>query len=831
MLGSLARDFTYAARALRRTPAFALASIALLAVAIGGTTIVFSLTDTLLLRRLAVPQPGQLVRMISILPGRAPVSYFPYVQYEEWRVRTRTIAQTFAEADLDATLEEGGGSTLVRTGIVSADYFSSLGATPALGRLLGPADDWATGGELPAVLSYQFWQSRFHGDATAVGRLLRINGRSFTIVGVLPRSFTGTTVDSGPAIRVPLIAGKYLGRDQDARNCCFWEIGGRLRPGVTLAQANTESVAALQEAILAIAGRARPLTAEQRKSALSDDYRLESIERGVSVLRTRFGTGLIVLFGGAALLLVLACANIAGLLLARAAGREREMAVRAALGASRARLMRHWLAESATLSMLGGVFGLLLARACLPLIAGSLPAIRDLVTLPVPVSLDTTLDARVFAFTFLLCSGAALLAGLAPAWHTSRARLNDSLKAAAPDPSRTRLRTLLTVAQVAIGTLVLAVSGLLVATLHRLSNVPAGFDSGHVVTFTMDTTFARYTRDQNRALAERLEREAAAIPGVARAAIGGRSLMRGSGIKTSVALSGQRGPHDLNASTNAVSPAWFETMGMRIVAGRNLNENDGAPGAPGTPTRVVVNQSFVRRFFPSDSPLGKQFGIGRDSIVKADFEIVGVVTDARYRSFREPFQPTLFSCYCGVRNADGYMSLEVRAAGPPEAVIASVEALMRSIDPRLPFREVRTLRRDVDDSLWAERSLASAGSAMSILASVIACVGLYGLLTFTLTQRRREIGIRIALGARPADIGRATLLRILAILLTGAAIGIAGAIPAARLMNTVLFEITPTDLGSNAAAVILMLLAGLAASALPAWRASRLDPWQSLRAE
>jgi predicted permease len=829
MARGIPTDFVYAARALRKTPTFSLSAVALLTLAIGGTVAVFSLTDTLLLRRLALPEPGQLVRMVNLLPGRPPTSYFPYVHFEEWRARTRSVTATFAEADVDATLAEPGGSRLIRAGIVSADYFASLGATPALGRLLTPADEWAAGADIPAVLSDPFWKDHFHRSPSALGSVLRLNGQPFVVVGVLPRGVNGTAVEGGPALRAPLIAGKYLGRDPDPKKCCSWEIGGRLRPGVTLAQAGVESVAALRSGILELESRVRPLTEEERKGLLADDSRLESIEHGVSLLRIRFGAGLLTLFGGAALLLLLACANIAGLLLARAAGREREMAVRAALGASRARLIRHWLAEAAILTAAGGVLGLLLARACLALIADRLPALRDIGTQLVPVALDPKLDARVFLFTLGLCAAAALLAGLAPAWHSARANLNDSLKAAAaPDPRRARLRTLLTVAQVAIGTLVLAVSGLLVTTLHRLSATPAGFDTEHTVTFTMDTTFAKYTKDQNRALAERLERETRTLPGVAAAAVGSRSLMRGSGIKTAVALPGQRGPHDLNASINAVSPPWFETMGMKIVAGRNLAELDGAESAP---TRVVVNQTFARRFFPGENPLGRKFGVGRDQLARASFEIVGVVTDARYRSFREPVQPTFFSCACGARGSDAFFHLEVRAIGPPETVIASVESLMRKIDPNLPFREVRTLRTDVDDSLWAERALAAIATVLSTIAALIASVGLYGLLSYTLAQRRREIGIRIALGARPGDIGRATLLRVLGILLAGAVAGIGAAIPAARLIQSVLYEIAPADPAANASAVVLMLGAGLAASALPAWRASRVDPWLSLRAD
>jgi ABC-type antimicrobial peptide transport system permease subunit len=269
-------------------------------------------------------------------------------------------------------------------------------------------------------------------------------------------------------------------------------------------------------------------------------------------------------------------------------------------------------------------------------------------------------------------------------------------------------------------------------------------------------------------------------------------------------------------------------MGMTVLAGRGLVESDGA--AP-KPAPVVVNQSFARRFFPDGNPLGRQFGIGRDQVVTAAYQIVGVSSDSRYRSFREPFQPTLFSCFCGTGTGDSVFQLEVRSAGPPASIIAPVEALMRKIDPRLPFRETRTMRQDVDDSLWAERTMATVGSGLSLLAAVIACVGLYGLLSYTLVQRRREIGLRMALGARPADIGRATLLRVFAILFTGAVLGIAAAVPAARLIASVLFEVAPGNLAASGAALAVMLVAGLTAAALPAWRASRTDPWQTLRGD
>jgi predicted permease len=799
-------------RALRRDPGFALVAILLLAVTIGGAAVVFSVTDALLLRRLPVPRPGELARVVELIPGRPPLARIEWNEYEEWRARTRSFAAVFAYTDLDLNLEQGDATRPVRAGIQSPEYFAVLGARPALGHL--PARD----DEL--LLSYDFWRGEFHADRAVAGRVLRLNRHPFTIAGVLPRGFHGVAVESGPQLYLPFGAPRLLFDKGDPRTCCEWEVAGRLRPGTTLAAASAETADSMHAALIAAGSRAKPLTDEAQAYIRRQSFQVASIERGVSTLRDRFGSGLLALFTGAAMLLLLACANIAGMMVARAAAREREMAVRAALGAMRARLIRLWLAESSLLALLGGAAGVLLAAFALPAIANRMPPLRDLATILIPVALDLHLDWRAFAFVFALCVLAALLAGIAPAWHAGRAGLVESLKTSASDPRRACLRAGLTIVQVAICTVVLANSALLVATLRALRTAPAGFDRARIVTFTIDTP-------KPGDLALRLERGARALPGVESAALGARSLMRGSGWKTSVGLPGTRNGRDLNASSNTVSPDYFCTMGMRLVEGRGLAPGDGA--ADRKPHIAVVNQAFVRRFFPHTDPIGRTFGTGFDRVVTPDFEIAGIVTDTRYRSLREPFQPIIYSCFCGAAaNDQGFFSLEVRSAAPA-AVIPEVEALLRSLAPGVPFREVRTMQQDVDDSLWAERTLASIGGAFAAVAALIAALGLYGLLAYTLAQRRREIGIRIALGAGQGAIARTILARVLALAAIGAAAGTAIALWTGRLLAGVLWEVAPADLRVHLAAWIVVLLAVAAAGALPAWRAARTDPAQTLR--
>src|SRR5215831_13277313 len=795
-------------RSLRLNPGFAFAAVLLLALGIGGATAIFSVTDAILLRRLDAVRPDELARVVEIIPGRPPGAWLDWDEFEEFQARSRSFAAVFAHAH-DLVVDDG--ARRIRAGVVSPGYFDVLGVRAAIGHVPTRGDE--------VLLSYPYWQTRFHGEPAIAGRVLRLNHLPFTIAGVLPRGFNGIAIESGPPVHLLRSAAPILFPGRDRRECCQWEVAGRLRPSVSPAMAEAETADAMHAALIAARARREPVSDESRRFIENQQWRVLSLEQGTSMLRDRFGGGLGIIFGGALLLLLLACANIAGMMVARAAAREREMAVRAALGATRGRLIRHWLAESSLLAMLGGAAGLVLAAAVLPVIAGHMPPLRDLAALRVSLNPDIRLDWRVFGFAFAVCALAALIAGMAPAWHATRASLVESLKSTPSDRKRARLRAVLTIAQVAICTVVLANATLLLVTLHALRNAPSGFDRDHVVTFSVSTSQGD--------LALRAEREARTAPGVQSAALAARSLMRGSGLKTGVGLPGTRTSRDLNSSTNAVSPEYFETMGIRILQGRGFQPGDAGDRKP---RPAIVNQAFVQRFLPGENPIGRRYGIGMDRLITPDLEIVGVVSDARYRSLREPFQPISYACFCDAAavGPNGFQ-LEVLAAARPETVISSIESLIRRLDPSVQLEEVRTLAQDVDDSLWAERTLAEVGSGFAVAAMLVASVGLYGLISYTLAQRRREVGIRMALGAAAHHIALATLLRVAGLAAVGAAAGTAIALWTGNLLSTVLWEVAPADPRVHLAAWTVILTVALAAAALPTWRISRVNPAQTLR--
>lgn len=834
MIATLANDFLHACRTLRKSPGFAIATVLLLSIGIGGTTLVFSAVDAVLVRQLPVSHPSGLARILALQHNRPPISEYPFLIFEQWQARSRSFANSFAQSDLDVSLSEGLFAEPIRAEIVTGDYFTVLGVAPELGRLLTKGDEWATQDELPVVLSYDFWRKRFGGDPQVLGRVVHFNGEPFVVVGVTRKGFSGISVDSGPDVRVPFIAGKLLTVDgsrlKDPRRCCLWEVAGRLRPGVTLDDAQAETVTSMQTAWEAATLARRPLTEDDRRWIRNQRLRVERIDRGVSWLRERFSTGLLTLMGAVALLLLLACANVAGLLLARVAAREQETAVRLALGATRSRLVRQWMVESTVLALLGGVGGLLVTGACLPLFQGVVPPIRNLLTEQLPVTLHVQLDMRVFGFALLMCGSAAILAGLSPAWHASRTDLASSLKVGTSDPRRVRLRALLVGIQVAISTIVLANAGLMVETLHRLDRMNPGFDRDHVVTFTVDTALQKYNQEQARLLALRLLQETRNLPGVSSAAIAARGLMRGAGLRTTIGLPGSRVSvaDGLNTDLNVVSPGYFETMGMRLLTGHTYDNRDlrGLKPEP-----VVVNQSFVGRFFPTGNAIGQRVGTGAgNNPVEPDFEIVGVVADAKYRSLREPSFPAMFECMRESGELQNlFFQLEVRTYGKPESVISSVEALLRRMDPRLPFREIHTLRDDVETSLWTEHTMARLGTSFSVLAALLAGIGLYGLLSYTLAQRRREIGIRMALGATASDIMRVTVLRTLAFVLVGVSAGLAVSIATGQLLRGLLYGVSPMDPWAGFSGAALIIATAATATILPAVRVARLDPSTTLR--
>lgn len=820
MVAALFQDIRYTLRLARKSPGFFGCVILLLALGIGLNGAIFSLLNALLLRPLPVREPDRLVRLVQIMPPLGARSDFTYKTYRALAAHAKSFSDVFGYSESNAAVRDRGGAHSVRCQIVSGTFFSALGVRPLYGRILLPADELHASDALPAVLSYTYWMRRYSGDPKVIDERLTLQNRVFTVVGVMPRGFHGVQLEAGPDVLVPLMAGEGFFSDPDYNSFSKldYALVARVRSGVSLpaARAEAESIfkAALDEQFHGSQGYWS-----------TGKFELQSIANGISLLRPKFSSALLLLMGGGALLLLIVCANIGGLLLARTAARQGEIAVRLAVGATRRNLVRQWLTETLLMTCAGGLLGLGVAWAATPLMARALPPVRDLDATLLTLSLDLKPDAPLVGFSFLLCLVSALVAGLPAAVQATRHDLHAALKAARSTP-RQPLRWMLVALQVALCTLLLSVAGLLISTFHQLRSLDPGFDRDHVVTFSAETGL-NYTAEQSHSLRSRLMTSVREMPGVISVAIASRGLMRGTGVKTTYAPVGQKAPPGefLNTSLNLVSPDYFETMGMRIIGGRNFRA--GEPKAK--PEPVIVNQAFVRHFYPRGEPLGQQFGQGWHEVAEATNQIAGVVSDAKYRSMREAMQPTVYHYWRPDDNV-GFI-LHVRTRNDPKAIIEPVRRALRSIDPRLPFDEIRTLAEEVDASLWAERMLAWLSAAFSAIAAVMAALGVFGALAYAIAQSKREIGIRMALGARPAEVVRMLSAKPLRFAGLGVLAGILAYVALAPAFAGVLYGVSAADPLPAACAAAVVLLTALAASLGAALRALRVNPAAVLREE
>jgi predicted permease len=813
-------DLRYAIRMLAKSPGFTLAVAGLLALGIGANAAIFSALNALLLRPLPVCQPQQLIRLVQTVPRLGTISSFDHAVYETLKQRAGTLSAVFGDAEWPVAMDDPQPAEQVRVHVVTPEFFDVLGVAALYGRTLTADDAKQDAGTPPAVLSYGFWQRRFAGAVQAVGRTITLRGHKFLVVGVMPRTFNGITADTAPDLRIPLRAFPLLRFEGAFRgNGIALEIAARLKPGVSLAQARDECYRIWRATTEDALHRVPNITPDRIQSELARGLQVESLERGVSILRDRVGLALQLLAGSAALLLLLMCSNVAGLLLARSAARREEIAVRLALGATRARLVRQMLAESALLAGLGAAGGWLVAVVAMPVLVRALPPMRDRATTQLALSLDVAPDTRVLLFAIGVSIATALLFGLAPALAASRVSLDSVLRGTRSSRGG-HSRAALVGFQVALCTLLLAGAGLLVRSFQLLHGMDPGFDRDHVVTFTASPGLSGYSLEQCDKLRRALLDRVRALPGVASAASASRAVMRGSGVKTTVLPEGQTitEADSLNTSLNTVSPEYFDTMGMRILAGRGFQDSDR--GAK--PARVLANQTFTQQFFPGIDPVGRLLG----NSIQTKFEIIGVVNDAKYRSLREPMTPTYYNL-----GSDDFFVLCVRTRMRPETIIQPVRRELAALDPALPFLEIHTLAEEVDASAASERLTATLASLFGLLAAMLAAVGIYGLLSYAVAQRRREIGIRMALGARPGDIARMIGRQALAMVLVGVAPGLTAAWEAAPAIRSLLYGVTPSDGMSLGTAAAFVLLVSALATAIPTGRAARVEPASALRDE
>ncbi len=808
-------DLRLATRLLTKMPLFTVGVISLLSAGIAANTVIFSLIDAILLRPLPVRDPEQLVRLVTNRPPLLSRSDFQLQEYEAWKKSVNGFEDLFAWSEHDMFAASGEITERARVHFVTDNFFSSLGTTPLIGRLLLAGDQKLSAGTAPVVLSYAYWKRRFDGDARIIGRAITLDGNKVLIVGVLPRGFNGVSVETGPDLRVPVGWLRSL-RSKLFENKITCEVVGRLRAG-------SSSAAVRQEAESIWRNRWKELNPTD--PGLPEGFDLERVDRGISRLRVQFSGALWLVMSGAVLLMLMVCANIAGLLIARAASRQGELALRVALGATRIQLARQLFCESLLL-ILGGLAGAIaLTWISLPFVSNVLPPMRDFSAVRLPLSLEITPDWRVLSFAAGLSVFVVLLFGLIPALIAARRDLHPLLKESRAGGGWYG-RQLLIVAQVAICTVLLAGAGLTIQTLEQLRRMNAGFEASHVVTMSVDPDMAKYNAGQATDLKVRLLRSARELPEVESAAISSRGLMRGTGLKMTLARVGEAaGAGDfLNTSIHGVSPEYFATMQIAFIRGHNfLGLEDPAQG----PKPVIVNEAFVRQFAKGQDVIGLKFGsvAMNGESAKPKIIVIGVVGDTKYRSLREPFQPIVYQ----LPSAGDSFIVHLRTRSVPESVIAPMRKILAGLEPRLSFVEVSLLSDEVASSIWAERVTAGLAAGFAGAAVVIVAAGLYALVAFSVTQRRAEIGIRMALGALPHKIAGLFCVRAACLCAAGISIGLLCTFALSPQISSILYEVNPRSWSVMLRSGLFVFLVSIGASLIPAIRAARLHPASILR--
>jgi predicted permease len=796
--------------------------VLLLSFGLAAAALLSAALDRFLLDPLDVSHPETLVRAVERHPPVTSWEWFPYSLYQAMR-SMHTLREVAAEGSIDAavTLHNGTHDDVrpILAQMVSGNYFSMLGATAAAGRTLGPADEHTSATGVPVVLGYRCWTRAFANSRNLLGSTLTIQGKPFVIVGIMPKSFFGTRIDESPDVWLPLSAQPLLSNKSltDPDPDRHFAILARLQPGVTLAQAQQE-----------FAGIYRVIHQHENSNDTQAQGSLVRAAEGTFVLRDSFRHALTLLLWGLAALLLMMCANVGGLLLARTARRQRDTAVRIALGASRTRLLATALLESAALGIAGGCGGLALAFLGAPFFVRLLPLGSNANLVSLAPNLFITFVAVGLALVL------SILFGAVPAWLTSRAMPQHALRRGTSTSRSSTLSRALLALQTALTLVLLVETGLMLRTFSALRHTDPGFDVDHLVSFSLvpeiggpNTHIAStFPRDLPEDLLQRVQQ----LPGVRGASLAGAALMNRIGLKTSVAMPGQNivGSAFLNTSLNKVSSDFFGTMSMPILNGRGFTATDRDTKSPAP---VVINEAFARTFFPGQNPIGKTFGNGQPGeIAKADNRVVGVVGDSKYRSLREPLLPIFYSPM-ELRTYEGTQYLYVRTQGPPEQIIAAVRNTLAQLDPRLPFSEIVTMQQQVSESLWQERLLAVLAAVFSIVSILMAATGLYGLLAYDASQRTREFGIRIAVGAQRSRVASLLLRDLVRIVLPGAAAGVLLCILLSRLVASALYGVRPSDPVSFSTALLAVATIAAAAGSLPVWRATRIDPAVILRDE
>jgi predicted permease len=800
-------DIRYALRGFRRSPAFAVAAVLSLALGIGANTAIFSLVNAILLRTLPVREPGRLVMFALSTPDRFQGSRIPLELYQQIRDNDMLLDGFAAEGNAPFTLSGGGLAERADGRVVSGNFFRTLGVSAVLGRVLTPEDDRIPGAHPVCVISYGLWVRRFGGDRDVIGREMQINGRPFTILGVTPKEFTGLSPELQVDVSVPLMmAGvfPYSPRVQPF---------GRLKPGVTVARAQ----ASLD--VLYHRFRSKPRSAGK----LSDTrVLLRPGSRGLSSLRSQYQRPLLMLMAVVVLVLLIACANITNLLMARAAGRTREIAVRLALGAGRSRLVRQLLAESMLLTISGAALGMALAYWADRALVALMPQRIGGGALTVNVNPDW----RVFLFTLGVAVLVSVLSGIAPAIQSTRPDMGPALKGetGVRRPGRLSFTNALVVTQVALSLVLLIGSGLFLRSLHNLKSIDPGFNPERLIVLTIEPSLNGYSQTASLNFFDSLVERARTLPGVVAVSPGLVSPLSGEFSFTSINVPGYLPqPNEPRMIlTNWVGPDYFKLLGTPLVAGRMFTEPDGFVNKV-----AIVNEKAAAHFWPHENPIGKHAIMG--TLDRLDCEIVGMVKDVKSESLREEAQATVYFPFR--QNERSHVTLHVRVAGEAGLVISALRAEIHTLDPNLPAFNVTTMAAQLDRTIALDRLMAALTALFGLLAVALAAVGLYGVMAFAVAARTREIGIRMALGAGHARVLWQVMAESAALTAIGIALGAPGAFWASRALGSFLYGLSAADPWTYT--VMAAALAGvtLGAAWIPARRAALVDPMVALRYE
>jgi predicted permease len=826
----------FALRTLFKTPFVTIIAIISLALGIGANAAIFSLFDQMLLRPLPVREPERLVNLGA--PGPKPGSnscnnaggcdvVFSYQMFRDLERVQTVFTGIAAHRTFGANLASRGQTSSGEGMLVSGSYFPVLGLQPALGRLLGPDDDRVIGESHVAVLSYAWWQSRFGLDPSVLNDTLIINGRSMTIVGVAPRGFDGTTLGTRPQVFVPITMREFMQpgfKGFDRRQSYWAYLFARLKPDVTIDSARAALNGQYRSIINDVEAPLQKGMSDQTMARFrAKVITVEEGPRGQSSVSREARTPLLLLLSVTGLVLVIACANIANLLLARSAARAGEMAVRLSIGASRWQLVTQLLTESCLLALFGGIAGLLVARWTLDLMASMLPATQ---------TLQWSIEPRVILFAAALTIGTGLLFGLFPALHSTRPDLLSTLKGQAGQPSgaraASRFRTSLATAQIALSMALLVSAGLFTKSLFNVSRVDLGIKADNVVTFGIAPELNGYLPERSKALFERLEDELAAMPGVTGVTAGLVAVLAGNNWGSSVSVEGFKWGPDLDTESryNEIAPAYFSTLGIPLIAGREFTRADGATG----PKLAIVNEAFAKKFNLGRDVVGKRMSNNGGANAKLDIEIIGLVQNAKYSEVKQQVPAQFFRPYRQDERV-GFLTYYVRTSLDPNELVGAIPKVVARLDPNLPVENLRTFPQQVRENVFLDRFISVMSASFAGLATLLAAIGLYGVLAYTVTQRTREIGLRMALGAAPGRVRSMVLRQVGVMTIIGGVIGLAAAIGLGKLAESLLYEMKSRDAVVLVSSAVLLTLVALGAGLIPAHRASRIDPMRALRYE